>query len=69
MPLYRRLPKKGFSNHPFRVRFEGVNVGDLEAAFPAGSTVDLEALRGALPRPEDGDASGSSSATARSPRS
>lgn len=48
MPLYRRLPKKGFSNHPFRVRFEGVNVGDLEAAFPAGSTIDLEALRGAL---------------------
>ncbi len=48
MPLYRRLPKKGFSNHPFRVRFEGVNVGDLEAAFPAGSTIDLEALRAAL---------------------
>lgn len=48
MPLYRRLPKKGFSNHPFKVRFEGVNVGDLEAAFPAGSTIDLEALRGAL---------------------
>ena len=47
MPLYRRLPKKGFSNHPFRVRFEGVNVQALEAAFPAGSTVDLEALRGA----------------------
>lgn len=48
MPLYRRLPKKGFSNHAFRVRFEGVNVGDIEAAFPAGTTVDLEALRGAL---------------------
>jgi large subunit ribosomal protein L15 len=48
MPLYRRLPKKGFTNHAFRVRFEGVNVGDLERAFEAGKTVDLEALRGAL---------------------
>jgi len=47
MPLYRRLPKKGFSNHPFRVRFEGVNVQALESAFPAGATVDLETLRGA----------------------
>lgn len=47
MPLYRRLPKKGFSNHPFRLRFEGVNVRALEAAFPAGATVDLEALRAA----------------------
>jgi large subunit ribosomal protein L15 len=48
MPLYRRLPKKGFTNHAFRVRFEGVNVGDLEHAFEAGKTVDLDALRAAL---------------------
>jgi large subunit ribosomal protein L15 len=47
MPLYRRLPKKGFSNHAFRLRFEAVNVGSLEAAFPAGSSVDIDALRGA----------------------
>ncbi len=53
MPLYRRLPKKGFTNHPFRVRFEGVNVGRLEDAFPAGATVDLEALRTALLVPKN----------------
>jgi large subunit ribosomal protein L15 len=48
MPLYRRLPKKGFSNHAFRLRFAAVNVCDLDRAFPAGATVDLDALRGAL---------------------
>ena len=54
MPLYRRLPKKGFSNHPFQVRFEGVNVGDLERGVPRRLDIDLEALRGA-PRPQDRD--------------
>lgn len=47
MPLYRRLPKKGFSNHPFRLRFEGVNVGALERAFAAGAKVDIDTLRNA----------------------
>lgn len=44
MPLYRRLPKRGFSN-PFRKEFALVNVGDLAAKFGAGATVDLEAVR------------------------
>jgi large subunit ribosomal protein L15 len=47
MPLYRRLPKKGFSNHAFRLRFEAVNVGALETAFEPGASVDIETLRGA----------------------
>jgi large subunit ribosomal protein L15 len=47
MPLYRRLPKKGFSNHAFRVRYLGVNVGELDRAFEAGAVVDLDALRAA----------------------
>ncbi|MCC7140116.1 MAG: 50S ribosomal protein L15 [Planctomycetes bacterium] len=47
MPLYRRLPKKGFGNHSFRLRFEAVNVGALEKAFGAGATVDIDALRAA----------------------
>lgn len=55
MPLYRRLPKKGFSNHAFRIRFEGVNVGDLDKAFEPGSVVDLDALRGALLVPKNAD--------------
>ena len=45
MPLQRRLPKFGFKNH-FRLEFEEVQVGDL-ALLPAGSVVDLAALKGA----------------------
>lgn len=29
-PLYRRLPKRGFSNYPFRKEYVVVNVGDLD---------------------------------------
>lgn len=28
-PLHRRLPKRGFSNYPFRKVYQVVNVGDL----------------------------------------
>ena len=45
MPLQRRLPKFGFNNH-FRLEFEEVQVVDL-AGLPAGSVVDLQALKGA----------------------
>ena len=44
MPLYRRLPKKGFSNHPFKKVFSIVNVRDLKV-FKDGETVDLEAVK------------------------
>ncbi|NOZ74399.1 MAG: 50S ribosomal protein L15 [FCB group bacterium] len=30
MPLLRRLPKRGFSNYPFRKEFQIVNLVDLE---------------------------------------
>ncbi|RMF07875.1 MAG: 50S ribosomal protein L15 [Candidatus Neomarinimicrobiota bacterium] len=30
MPLVRRVPKRGFSNYPFRKEFQIVNVSDLE---------------------------------------
>ena len=43
MPIYRRLPKKGFSNARFKDRYDVINVGDL-AAIPAGTTVDLAYL-------------------------
>jgi large subunit ribosomal protein L15 len=43
MPLQRRLPKRGFKNF-FRKEYAVVNVGDLESAFPAGTTVDIAAL-------------------------
>jgi large subunit ribosomal protein L15 len=45
MPLYRRLPKRGFSNGSFRKTFAVVNVGDLGEQFDAGSTVDMAALK------------------------
>jgi len=42
MPLYQRVPKKGFQNR-FRTVNEIVNLGDL-AAFGEGETVDARAL-------------------------
>lgn len=44
MPLHRRLPKKGFNNTQFRRLVAAVNVGDLNDAFQAGETVNVEAL-------------------------
>ena len=29
LPLYRRLPKRGFSNHDFKTVYAVINVGDL----------------------------------------
>jgi len=45
MPLYRRLPKKGFSNARFKVSYYAVNVGDLERALESGASVDLDTLK------------------------
>lgn len=46
MPLYRKIPKRGFSNARFRVEFVLVNVGDLNR-FADGAEVDLAALAAA----------------------
>lgn len=43
LPLYRRLPKRGFVN-PFTVRFEPVNVERLKV-FPANTVVTPELLK------------------------
>lgn len=43
MPLYRRLPKRGFYNL-FRVEYEVVNVGSL-AKIESVDALDLAALR------------------------
>jgi large subunit ribosomal protein L15 len=45
MPLYRRLPKKGFSRGRFQDKIAILNVSDLEACFETGTTVDEAALR------------------------
>lgn len=44
MPLYRRLPKRGFNNSEFQVETKIVNVSDLERVFEAGATIDTQAL-------------------------
>jgi large subunit ribosomal protein L15 len=43
MPLFRRLPKRGFSNYKFATRYEVVNVLKLER-FEDGSAVGVEQL-------------------------
>jgi large subunit ribosomal protein L15 len=44
MPLFRRMPKRGFSNETWNKKYHVVNVGDLDKAFKDGDTVDLAAL-------------------------
>lgn len=43
MPLYRRVPKRGFKNARFRTDYTIINVSDLDV-FDAGGTVDLKAI-------------------------
>lgn len=45
MPLYRRWPKRGFSHATWDTKDIVVNVGDIDAAFDAGATVDMAALK------------------------
>jgi large subunit ribosomal protein L15 len=44
MPLYRRLPKRGFLPHGTKTEFALVKIRDLAARFPAGTVVDPDAL-------------------------
>ncbi len=51
MPIYRRLPKRGFTN-PSRKEYVVVNLGQIQAAIadgriPADQTVGADALKGA----------------------
>jgi large subunit ribosomal protein L15 len=51
MPIYRRLPKRGFNNI-FAKDIEGINVGTIQAAIDAGKldaskTVDVNTLKSA----------------------
>ncbi len=43
MPLYRRLPKRGFKNYNHK-DIVGVNVSALDARFEDGAVVDIQAL-------------------------
>lgn len=54
-PLYKALPKFGFSNEKFRKRYSIVNLEDLERCFEAGAVVDEDSLidRGLIKRNHD----------------
>jgi large subunit ribosomal protein L15 len=45
MPLFRRLPKRGFNNFNFRTEYQVVNVTDLNEAFESGAKVTAATLR------------------------
>jgi large subunit ribosomal protein L15 len=45
MPLFRRLPKRGFNNKNFKKVFTIINVGELNG-FDDGTLVDLAAVLG-----------------------
>lgn len=44
MPLFRRIPKRGFGNSLFETRYAIVNIKALDARFEDGANVDAEAL-------------------------
>lgn len=43
-PLYRRAPKRGFSNAIFRREYQVVNLDDLQRRYAAGERVDRASL-------------------------
>ena len=44
MPLHRRLPKRGFTNHRFKIEYSLVNLDQLEAIFNTGDSITKELL-------------------------
>jgi large subunit ribosomal protein L15 len=44
MPLYRKLPHRGFNNYEFRTEYAVVNVGDLARLDASISEVNAEVL-------------------------
>jgi large subunit ribosomal protein L15 len=44
-PLYKRFPKRGFTNAKFKVTYQPVNLNTLESAFDSGDAVTPEALK------------------------
>lgn len=44
MPLFRRIARRGFSNHPFKVEATVISLGEIDSHFQAGEIVGLESL-------------------------
>jgi len=45
MPLYRRVARRGFSNHPFKTDYQVVSLTAINLNFEDGAVVNLEALK------------------------
>ena len=45
MPLYRRVARRGFSNHPFKTDYEVVSLTAISEKFEDGAVVNLETLK------------------------
>ncbi|AAC66845.1 50S ribosomal protein L15 [Borreliella burgdorferi] len=43
-PLYRRLPRKGFSNSDYKLEYAIVNLGDIDKKFKDGQVVNYDTL-------------------------
>jgi len=56
MPLFRRMPKRGFSHETWDRKFHVVNVGDIDKAFNDGEVVNAASLKrvGLANGPSDG---------------
>ncbi len=47
LPLYRKLPGRGFNNKRFQKKLDAINLGDIENLFADGDVVNLQTLRAA----------------------
>lgn len=45
MPIYRRMPKRGFTNARFRTDYTVINVAAFDV-FEDGATIDIDAVIG-----------------------
>ena len=56
LPLYRKLPKRGFNNARFGKQYAVVNIGILNEKFASGDVVDSAALlaKGIIDSVKDG---------------
>src|SRR5437588_9422886 len=45
IPLYRKLPERGFSNVRFQAKLDCVNLGQLDVMYKDGDVVNIDTLR------------------------
>lgn len=45
LPLYRKVPGRGFSNARFQKKLDAINLGQIEKLFADGDVVNLQRLR------------------------